>query len=146
MGPAILLLSLSLISALPPEVFQQNQGLLIEQLQNPSPDVRINALRKLAELRQPETLPKVIPSLEDPNSEVRFYAIRTLAKMPTEDSLNALKARIGKDGDPYLESELKRSIRGVEDSLKTAAAKLDKDAQKKDEKAKRPAAKNSAKP
>lgn len=81
--------------------------------------------------------------LTDSDAEVRFTAIRIVGRIQTEESANFLKGSLEKEKDPYLSSELRRNIRGIEDALKAAEKEKEKaaaKAQEKAEKAKKPSA------
>lgn len=136
-----LLIQLWLTLVPSPELLSQNYALWVEQLASPSPDIRINALIKLSELRKPETLSKMSELLVDPDSEVRFTAIKYIGKIQTEESASLLKASLEKEKDPYLISETKRNISGIEYTLKAAAAEKEKADAKAAEKAAKPSKK-----
>lgn len=131
----VVILNLWLTLVPPPELLSQNYDLWVEQLKNPSPDIRINSLIKLSELRKPETLSKMGELLADSDSDVRFTAIKYIGKIQTEESQNLLKASLEKEKDPYLISETKRNISAIDYTLKTAAAEKEKAAAKAEEKA-----------
>jgi len=124
MNPFFTLLFVVTVGVPPQEVLQQNRDFLLHQLENSSPDLRINALNKLSELRQPQaTIKPIAKLLDDPNMEVRFSAMRAITKMPNDEGLAILKEKVGKEGDPYLASELRRSIKSIEETLKASADK-----------------------
>jgi HEAT repeat protein len=134
-----LLLSIALTLIPPPELLSQNYELWVEQLKNPSPDIRITSLNKLSEIRKPETLAKMAECLGDSMPEVRFTTIKLFGRIQTEESAKFLKTALENEKDPYLVSELKRNIRAIEDGLKAAEKEKEKAAEKAEEKAKRPA-------
>lgn len=106
-----------------PELLSQNQSYWIKQLQNPSPDLRMNALAVLGELKDPDTVDRIASTLSDREPRVRFYAIQALAKIVSDSSARALTARIDAESDPYLKSELRRASKSVDDLLKAQASK-----------------------
>ncbi|MDB5038517.1 MAG: hypothetical protein JWQ35_2045 [Bacteriovoracaceae bacterium] len=132
-----LILSILLPLVPSPELLSQNYPLWVEQLKSSSPDLRINALQKLSELRQAETLSKMARLLSDSDSDVRFTAIRLIGRIQTEESANYLKANLEKEKDPYLASEIKRDIRSIEDTMKAAEKEKEKAAALAEEKAKK---------
>lgn len=121
-----IILGMSLITLPPPEALNQNSELWTRHLKSESVDLRIQAVKKLAELRQISTLPKIAEALSDLSPEVRFQAMRALTRMPNSDSLASLQSRMNQETDPYLASELRRSIKSVEDSIKLAQEKVEK--------------------
>lgn len=123
---ASLIISLGLTLVPPAEALSQNAELWTRQLRSDSVDLRIQALKKLAELRQPSTLSKIADSLSDLSPEVRFQAMRALTRMPNSESLSALQSHLTQETDPYLLSELRRSAKSVEDSMKGAQEKAEK--------------------
>jgi HEAT repeat protein len=122
---------ISLIIQISPELLSQNKNFWMEQLSNPSVDIRINALQKLGELRFPDTIEAMTRSLKDPNSEVRFHAIRSLAKIPLEEARFQLQLRFHEESDPYLKSEIRRSMSAIDEVLKKQAEEAAKEAEKK---------------
>jgi hypothetical protein len=133
------IVQLWLVLVPPPELLSQNYDLWVEQLKNSSPDIRINALIKLSELRKPETLQKMAELLTDADPEVRFTAIKYIGKIQTEESANLLKGSLEKEKDPYLISETKRNVHSIETSLKALEAEKAKELERAEERAKKPA-------
>jgi HEAT repeat protein len=121
-----IILGLNLLSVPPADALSQNSELWARQLKSDSVDLRVQALKKLAELRQPATLPKIADALSDLSPEVRFQAMRAMTRMPNADSLNSLQLHLNQETDPYLISELRRSVKSVEDSIKQAQEKAEK--------------------
>ncbi len=127
-----LLLAFNLIISTPtPEALSQNHDFWIAQLQNNSPDIRMNALDKLGELRNPSSIPKLSESLQDPDARVRFHAIQALSKFVLPEALTALQARVPKGGaplesDPYLAAEVRRAVKSIEDVQKANEAQAEK--------------------
>lgn len=116
------MLALALFSVLQlpsPEQLDQNKSLLEQQLQSSSPDLRINAIQKLRDLRFSDSLPKFLPLLDDVDSLVRFETIRAISKIQTQEAITALQEAQKKEKDPYLLSEMRRSIRSIEDFFKS---------------------------
>ena len=115
-----LIVSVSFIlGAMPPaELLNQNKDLLFEQLRSSAPDVRINALQKISDLRFPDGPAKLMELLTDPDAEVRFMAVRLVGKNQNPESLKALQGLIAAEKDPYLLSEIRRNIRSIEDTIK----------------------------
>lgn len=106
------------IQAVPPEAIMQNKDFLVRQLQNASSDLRINAVQKLGELRYPDTLSSLGDLAKDPVPEVRFAAIQGIAKFSNQEALDVLNSKFSNEADPYLKSEIRRSIKSIEDFLK----------------------------
>lgn len=123
-------LSLALLQTPAPELLNQNYPLWVEQLKSKSADLRINALYRISELKEPDSLAKMSELMSDENSEVRFNAIRLVGKNQNEEALNFLKAALEKEKDPYLVSELKRNIASTEDYLKEQEKKKQAEAEK----------------
>jgi HEAT repeat protein len=124
-----------LLSAAPaPELLEQNKAFLENQLSSPSPDLRISAVQKLRDLRFPDSLGKFAPLLDDVDPEVRYEVIRSIGRLNTPEALSTLQSVLQKERDPYLISETKRNIRGIEDALKAADAKLQEQLQPKPKK------------
>ncbi len=124
-----------LLSATPaPELLEQNKAFLENQLSSPSPDLRISAVQKLRDLRFPDSLGKFAPLLDDVDPEVRYEVIRSIGRLNTPEALSTLQSVLQKERDPYLISETKRNIRGIEDTLKAAEAKLQEQLQPKPKK------------
>jgi HEAT repeat protein len=124
-----------MVHALPaPELLSQNKDFWIHQLRADSPDLRINALQKLAELRQPDIVPQLSDVVRDDSTEVRFQAIRAITKIPTEEGRKILQNQLSEEKDPYLLSEIRRSIQSVDENLKLASDKLEKQTQKEAQK------------
>lgn len=95
----------------------QNSAFWKSHLRSESVDVRINAIQKLAELKE-ETTPQVISRLlTDKNSEIRYHALRALAKFPTEAVYERLSQHRKVEKDPYLKSETRRSMSAVKEVL-----------------------------
>ena len=117
------ILMFSLLVALSPELLQQNKDFWIEQLRNSSVDIRISALQKLGELRNPTSIAQIAKTLQDSNSEVRFHAIRALAKIPNDETRFELQSHLHLEEDPYLKSETRRSIKAVDEILQKLAEK-----------------------
>lgn len=131
-----------LVQDLPPEtLYSQNRDFWIEQLKNPSVDVRITAVDKLGELKLPETIEALSGALRDENADVRFHTLRSLTKIPSEAGLLALNAYVNDENDPYLKSEARRSIRLISDTLKAAEEKA-KEKELKEKEAKESPAKS----
>lgn len=107
----------------------QNEAFWIEKLQASSLDLKINAIQKLAEIRESQSFRAIARVLSDQNSEVRYYAIRALSKFPTQESLNLLQTHLSSEPDPYLKSESKRSIRSIQEILNKNLPKEEKPAE-----------------
>ncbi len=135
-----------ILGALAPELTSQNYNLWVEQLKSPSPDLRINALLKISELKQPDSIAKMSELLTDSNSEVRFMAIRMVGKTQNPDALNFLKERLDSEKDPYLLSEIKRNIKGIEDYVKDQEKQKEIEKQRAEDKAARKLKKPAASP
>lgn len=114
-------LSLSLLG-LAPEAQIQNRDFLVGQLQSSLVELKINALQKLAELRYSDTVASISPLLQDSNGDVRFNAILALTRINNEEALAAVTQALNSEKDPYLKSELRRSRKSIEDSMKALTA------------------------
>jgi HEAT repeat protein len=91
-------------------------------------------VQKLRDLRFPDSLGKFAPLLDDVDPEVRYEVIRSIGRLNTPEALSTLQSVLQKERDPYLISETKRNIRGIEDALKAADAKLQEQLQPKPKK------------
>jgi HEAT repeat protein len=112
-----ILSSLILTSEIPPAAFEQNLELWTSQLRNPSVDIRINAIQRLAELKSIQSVPSLGQLASDSSSEVRFHAVQALAKIPHADSLAVLKTQFSKESDPYVRGEVRRATSSLEKML-----------------------------
>ncbi len=120
---SLLIYSWIFVNTVDPQYFSQNRDFWLNQLKSPSADLRINALQKLEGIHDVQTVPLIAEILKDEKSEVRYRAIRTMSKIPTAEGLELLKSRLNEESDPYLKSEIKRSMRAIEDALALAAEK-----------------------
>lgn len=115
-----------LLAVPPAEALTQNADLWVRQLRSDLVDLRILALKKLAEIREPSTQRSIVDALDDPSAEVRYQAMRALTRMPNAETLAGLQSHANSETDPYLVSELRRSIQSIEDSMKAAQEKAEK--------------------
>lgn len=99
------------------EYRDQNLELWQFHSQESSVEMRFNALHKLTELRDPRALPFIIDRLEDEVPEIRHHAARSLTRFPKLESLDALQRRLNEEPDPYIQSEIRRSIQLLEELL-----------------------------
>lgn len=93
----------------------QNYDFWAKQLTSSSTDLQINALAKLAEIKNFAAIPEVQKSLSSENAEVRYHAARCLAKLPNEKSIEVLASRIPSEKDVYVKAEITRSIRSLKE-------------------------------
>ncbi|MBA3498400.1 MAG: peptidylprolyl isomerase [Gemmatimonadales bacterium] len=71
--------------------------LLVSAADDPSPQVRINAIRSLAGYREPRLSGKLLPMLDDPLPSVQVTAAETLGELGGAEAVNALaRATAGK--------------------------------------------------
>ncbi len=96
----------------------QNTEFWVSKLQSSSLDLRINALTRLAEIKDPISIEPIQTLLNDSEAEIRAAAARALGRFPYEDSLKALEAALSSEKDSYVKSELNRSIRGLRQTFK----------------------------
>lgn len=93
----------------------QNYDFWVKQLRTSSPDLQINSLAKIAEIKNFEAIPHVEKSLQSENAEVRYHAARCLAKLPNEKSIEVLANRFSLEKDVYVKAEINRSIRSLKE-------------------------------
>jgi len=74
---------------------------LIEFLNDPDPDLRIQAALALGEQRDPAAVPALMTALSDENINVRFHAIESLGKLGSVDAVEPLM-RIAESKDFFL--------------------------------------------
>src|SRR4051812_36397685 len=86
--------SVFIVTAPNPELLNQNLDFFVHQLKSDSPDLKINALDKLGDLKNPAAIPAMAEALQDANPEVRYHAIRGLSKSPMPEALAALQDRV----------------------------------------------------
>lgn len=111
-----ILLLFSLITASAPVANRdQNFDFWVKQLRSPLVDVQVNALEKLAEIKNPNAISEMARSLNSENADVRFHAAESLAKIPNQQSLDALGERSRIEKDVYIKAEINRSIRRLKD-------------------------------
>ncbi len=111
---------------LPAEASLQNRDFWIEQLKNSEMQIRINAAEKLGELKYPEAIEPLGTLSQDQVPEVRFAAIQALARISNQQSLDILNQKFNAESDPYLKSEVRRSIKSIEDLMKAEQERLEK--------------------
>jgi HEAT repeat protein len=74
---------------------------LIELLQGPDTDLRMQAALALGEQRQPAAVGPLVAALDDANPNVRFHAIEALGRLRAADAVEPL-ADIAESGDFFL--------------------------------------------
>lgn len=74
---------------------------LIELLQGPDADLRMQAALALGEQHQPAAVGPLIAALDDPDPNVRFHAIEALGRLRAPDAVDPL-ADIAESGDFFL--------------------------------------------
>ncbi|MEV7729635.1 HEAT repeat domain-containing protein [Streptomyces sp. NPDC087917] len=83
--------------------------LLLNLLDDPSPQVRISSLSALGFLRQPLTLPKIRLLAADENHRVRAWVAIALGHFPASEpadlATSAVLDRLGTDADPYVREQ-----------------------------------------
>lgn len=96
--------------------------LLLNLLDDPSPQVRISALSSLGFLQQPRTLRKVRLLANDDNPRVRAWVAIALghfsAVEPTDPATSSVLDRLAADADPYVrdqatEARQRKPLRGT---------------------------------
>lgn len=100
---------------------QQNLEFWTNQLQSESPDLQINAIQKVAELKEASTIPMLLAAARDDNPEVRFHAAKALSRIPDRASLEGLEALVATEKDPYVKSEIRRSVKSLTEIFNKAA-------------------------
>ena len=108
----------SFVSLLDPSLLSQNREFWTAHLKNSSPDIRITSVQKLMELSASSTISAIGELLKDPEAEVRYYAAQALGNLFMPESLLILQSAIQKETDPYLRSEMKRSVKKIDVALK----------------------------
>ena len=101
-----------------PDHLNQNLNYWIKQLDSQSLDMQLTAIRKLQDIRNPQSISALQRELEELNPEVRAAAARALGRFPFEEALKAMEARLPTESDSYVRSELNRSIRGLKQTFK----------------------------
>ncbi|AKL64236.1 MULTISPECIES: HEAT repeat domain-containing protein [Streptomyces] len=95
--------------------------LLLNLLDDPSPQVRISALSSLGFLQQPRTLPKIRLLANDDNPRVRAWVAIALGRFPAlepaEPATSAVLDQLAADADPYVrdqatEASQRKPVRG----------------------------------
>ena len=74
---------------------------LIELLQGPDADLRMQAALALGEQQHPAAVDALVTALRDPDANVRFHAIEALGRLRAADAIEAL-ADIAEAGDFFL--------------------------------------------
>jgi len=106
-----------LTMAVPEESIKQNLDFWGRQLKSESTDLKINALYKLWDIRSPESLSYLTEALKNSDPEVRNLVIRTLSRVKDPSTIEVLHQQQKIETNPYLKSEIKRSIKAVEELL-----------------------------
>ncbi|MER7927427.1 HEAT repeat domain-containing protein [Streptomyces sp. NPDC096057] len=95
--------------------------LLLNLLDDPSPQVRISTLSALGFLRQPRALPKIYLLANDDNPRVRAWVAIALGRFfalePADPATSALLDQLAADDDPYVrdqatEARQRKPLRG----------------------------------
>ncbi|MFG2749542.1 HEAT repeat domain-containing protein [Streptomyces xanthophaeus] len=83
--------------------------LLLNLLDDPSPQVRISALSSLGFLQQPRTLPKIRLLAHDDNPRVRAWVAIALGRFPAlepaDPATSAVLDQLAADADPYVRDQ-----------------------------------------
>lgn len=103
------------LNAISPEVTDQNSSFWIKQLQNSIADIRVNAAHKLGEVRSASAVSELSKLSDDPIATVRFAAIQALARIGTVEAKEALNQNFANEKDPYLQAEMKRGIKAIQE-------------------------------
>jgi len=96
----------------------QNLPYWLSALESRNLDLKLNALFKLQDLRDPTAIPSIEKLLSDSEAEVRAGAARALGRFPYDQALRALEAKLPGEKDSYVRSEMNRSIRGLKATFK----------------------------
>lgn len=96
----------------------QNLAYWMNALESRNLDLKLNALFKLQELRDPTSIPAIEKLLSDSEAEIRAGAARALGRFPYDPALRALEAKLPGEKDSYVRSEMNRSIRGLKSTFK----------------------------
>lgn len=105
----------------------QNYDFWRGQLQSPSIDIKIIALKKLASIRNLEAVNSIIPLLRSNNPEIRFQAARSLGRLASRKGLDALGQQGPSETDVYIKAEINRSIQTLRDYFEKLDAQIEKD-------------------
>jgi len=96
----------------------QNLPYWMSALESRNVDLKINALFKLQELRDPNSISAIEKLLSDTDAEIRAGAARALGRFPYDTALRALEAKLPGEKDSYVRSEMNRSIKGLKSTFK----------------------------
>lgn len=89
-------------------------------------DLRINAAQQLAEMPPTQALELLKGLLADSDAEVRYHAMRSLARFSIEDAALVAQERLPAEKDPYLTSELKRTIESIQKNVELIKTRSEK--------------------
>jgi hypothetical protein len=101
-----------------PDHLNQNLSYWMRQLDSQSLDLQLTAIRRLQEIKDPTSIASLQREFDESNPEIRAAAARALGRFPFEEALKALEARLPKESDSYVRSELNRSVRGLKQTFK----------------------------
>ncbi len=96
----------------------QNLDYWVSSLESRNVDLKLNALFKLQDLRDPAAIPAIEKLLSDSEPEIRAGAARALGRFPYDPALRALEAKLPAEKDSYVRSEINRSIKGLKSTFK----------------------------
>lgn len=88
----------------------QNLDFWFRQLQGDSVDLKINALQKLGEIRDPSSLPYLREAISMSDPKIRYYAAAALGRHTFEESMEILSEALVKEKDVYVSGEIRRNI------------------------------------
>lgn len=102
----------------PPGSAPPTRDVLVAQLRNVDPDVRLPAARELGRGGDVAAVPALVAALRDAHSAVRVAAAHALGKLRDERAVEALAGAMSSDGDGNVQS----AARGALEAIGTAAA------------------------
>jgi HEAT repeat protein len=101
-----------------PEHLNQNLSYWLQALDSKSIDIQLTSIKRLQEIKDPQSISSIQRKLEDSEPELRAAAARALGRFPYETALKAMEAKLPTETDSYVRSELNRSIRGLKQTFK----------------------------
>ena len=105
LNSALLVLAMSDVETVAP---------LVEFLQDPDADLRIQAALALGEQRDPRAVPALLGALEDPDENVRYHAVEALGKLRAPEAADALAA-VAETRDFFLAFPALDALAGIGD-------------------------------
>ncbi|TVQ79744.1 MAG: HEAT repeat domain-containing protein [Bradymonadales bacterium] len=80
-------------------------------LDAPQEELKLNALRRLSDIKPPEAIPAIARQFESSSPRLRYQIAWTLGRIPHERSFQALSKQLEREEDSFVRGEINRSLR-----------------------------------